>query len=252
MNDTKIETTDCTWNPVVGCKRHCPYCYARSIATQLYGSFEPRLFEKRLIEPRRVLTPRVVFVVNMGDLWGDWVPATWIEKVLAACRAADWHVYQFYTKDPSRYSSFLDKLPPRAWLGCTIDAGFDVDARGKRSLSPTNEERVELLNRVNYPRKFVSIEPFDPNSMDFYREMIPKMNVQWAHVGFRTFGGGRIDPRMPKWAWNRAAEICMMFDKLGIPVFPKDSIAFTDPDPWRGKWERGIPAGVALQSKQQH
>lgn len=71
---------------------------------KLYGSFEPRFFPERLIGPRRDLKPQVVFVVNMGDLWGDWVDATWIHKILEACCAAPWHVYQFYTKGPARYN----------------------------------------------------------------------------------------------------------------------------------------------------
>ncbi len=29
MNKTKIEWTDYTWNPVVGCKNGCWYCYAK-------------------------------------------------------------------------------------------------------------------------------------------------------------------------------------------------------------------------------
>ena len=29
MNRTKIEWADYTWNPVTGCLRGCPYCYAK-------------------------------------------------------------------------------------------------------------------------------------------------------------------------------------------------------------------------------
>ena len=32
MNATKIEWTDMTVNPVVGCSHGCPYCYARKMA----------------------------------------------------------------------------------------------------------------------------------------------------------------------------------------------------------------------------
>jgi len=192
MNTTNIETCTRTWNPAVGCRRHCPYCYACPIAINIYKSFEPRFFPERLIAPRRELVPQVVFVVNMGDLWGDWVEADWIHKVLEACCAAPWHTYQFYTKGPARYSEFLDELPPKAWLGVTIDEGCDVDKKGVRSISLPNDRRIEVFNKVEYPRKFVSIEPFDPTKMDFYREQIPKMKVQWAHVGLRTHGGGRM------------------------------------------------------------
>ncbi len=246
MNDTNIETTNKTWNPVVGCKRGCHYCYAQFIAKRLYGSFEPQLFENRLIEPCRDLAPSVVFVVNMGDLWGDWVEAMWIKLVLAACRKASWHTYQFYTKDPRRYSEFLSELPPRSWLGCTIDEGFDVNTHGKRSNTLPNAERIELLNRVDYPRKFVSIEPFDPTKLDFYLQHVPKMKVQWAHIGFRTWAGGRVG-ELAQSAFDAAAKVCALFDKEAIPVWPKSSIADNDLDSWPGKWKASIPEGIELK-----
>ncbi len=248
MNDTKIPTCDRTWNPGVGCWRNCNYCWAKPIAIKLYGSFEPKFIPERLIQPKQELKPANVFVGSMCDMWGDWVDAQWIKRILAAARAADWHTYQFYTKDPTRYAEFATQLPSNAWLGCTLDTGFDVDRNGKRSRSPTNEERIELLNRVRYPRKFVSIEPYDPAQQAWYAKHVPFMDVQWVHVGFRTFGQGRIAD-MPKSAWDSAAELCMAFDKRKIPVFPKESISANDPDSWPGKWRRALPAGMSLQSK---
>ena len=37
MNKTKIEWCDATWNPVVGCKHGCDYCYAKRIAARFGG-----------------------------------------------------------------------------------------------------------------------------------------------------------------------------------------------------------------------
>lgn len=37
MNKTDIEWADMTWNPVVGCKHGCEYCYARRIAKRFGG-----------------------------------------------------------------------------------------------------------------------------------------------------------------------------------------------------------------------
>ena len=37
MNKTDIEWADMTWNPVVGCKHGCEYCYARRIAERFGG-----------------------------------------------------------------------------------------------------------------------------------------------------------------------------------------------------------------------
>jgi len=37
MGQTKIEWCDYTWNPVVGCKHGCSYCYARRFAERGLG-----------------------------------------------------------------------------------------------------------------------------------------------------------------------------------------------------------------------
>lgn len=37
-----IEWAKWSWNPVVGCKHNCMYCYARDIAIRFYNDFEPR------------------------------------------------------------------------------------------------------------------------------------------------------------------------------------------------------------------
>jgi len=69
---------DETWNPVKGCKHGCNYCWARDVAKQnklrhqekYKDVFEPRLFPRELHRFRKA---KHIFVVDMGDLFGDWV-----------------------------------------------------------------------------------------------------------------------------------------------------------------------------------
>ena len=68
MQKTKIEWCDYTWNPVVGCKHGCSYCYARKISTRFNGNFEPTFYPKRLNDkmPKK---PSKIFVCSMADLF---------------------------------------------------------------------------------------------------------------------------------------------------------------------------------------
>ena len=43
MNRTKIDWADYTWNPVTGCYKGCPYCYAAKIANRFGLNFAPKL-----------------------------------------------------------------------------------------------------------------------------------------------------------------------------------------------------------------
>lgn len=129
MNKTKIDWATMSWNPVTGCRHGCPYCYARRTARRFdagcadpaplpgglhvltekikatpypYG-FEPTMHRYRLNQPERQEEPQTVFVCSMADLFGRWVPTSWIVEVLDACRRAPQHRYLFLTKNPARY-----------------------------------------------------------------------------------------------------------------------------------------------------
>lgn len=63
--------------------------------------FAPILHEYRLTQPAQKKKPANIFVCSMADLFGEWVPESWIERVFEACEAAPWHNYLFLTKKPT-------------------------------------------------------------------------------------------------------------------------------------------------------
>jgi len=84
-----------TWNPVTGCLHGCQYCY-------------PTFHRYRLDEPAQKKKPQNIFVSSMGDLFGDWVPDSWIKTVFEATNKAPQHNYLYLTKNPDRYYQLGD------------------------------------------------------------------------------------------------------------------------------------------------
>ena len=87
----------------------------------------------RLNQPERQAEPQTVFVCSMADLFGRWVPTSWIAEVLDACRRAPQHRYLFLTKNPARYLQldYMGLLPHENnfWYGryivaCKWDKGL--------------------------------------------------------------------------------------------------------------------------------
>jgi protein gp37 len=167
-----IPYCDYTWNPVTGCLHSCSYCFARRIAERFKGSkafpngFEPMFHGDRLIEPRKQSKPSRIFVSDMGDLFGDWVPSGWIEKVLAMVHISSRHTYLFLTKNPKRYKEF--EWPKNAWLGTSVENQAAAD------------ERIPLLLQTPAAVRFISAEPLlGPVDISKWA----KLFIPWVNAG---------------------------------------------------------------------
>jgi protein gp37 len=221
MNKTGIEYCDYTWNPATGCELGCNYCYARKIAERFKGGkafpngFKPTFHPERLKEPHKLGTkwncPEVwakgstIFVCSMADLFGDWVPDTWINEVMLASKRANRHTYIFLTKNPKRYQTIPGScFQSNFWFGASVTRLEDT-------------HRIDTIqNRVAGDNKFISFEPLlgDPGRLDL-------TDIKQVIVGAQT------NP-------NKCAElesilkICEAADEVGAKVFMKDSL--------QGRW----------------
>ncbi|MCA1973640.1 MAG: phage Gp37/Gp68 family protein, partial [Caenispirillum sp.] len=120
---TKIEWTDATWNPIVGCSvvsPGCTNCYAMRLAgTRLkhhpsragltwntkagpVWTGDVRLVESAIAQPLRWRRPRHIFVCAHGDLFHPAVPDAWIDRVFAVMALCPQHTFQVLTKRPDR------------------------------------------------------------------------------------------------------------------------------------------------------
>jgi protein gp37 len=128
---SKIEWTEATWNPVVGCSvvsPGCTNCYAMRMANRLAanpatphyaGTVEPSKAgpvwtgklamapEKALTAPLRRRKPTMYFVNSMGDLFHEDVPDDWIDRVFAVMALCPQHTFQVLTKRANRMRAYV-------------------------------------------------------------------------------------------------------------------------------------------------
>lgn len=244
MNKTKIDWCDSTWNPVTGCLHGCQYCYARGIAHRFgkdlpdWSDFACKNKGLHLLDNKIDATPypfgfeptlhcyrlneyigkkgRNIFVCSMADLFGEWVPDSWIEEVFTACGKAPQHNYLFLTKNPKRYielinkTNFFVKTKSNMWFGYTY----------------TSKDCDQWWN-PNY-NIFASVEPI--------LEQINIPRCKWLIIGAET--GRRKNKVIPKKQWIE--EIVYECRKSGIPVFMKSSLA----DIWGEALIQEFPEGL--------
>jgi protein gp37 len=119
MSDqTGIEWTDATWNPVTGCTKvsaGCDHCYAATFAERWRGvpghhfttGFDLTLRPGKLALPLTWRRPRRIFVNSMSDLFHDDIPDAYIARVFAVMALAPQHTFQVLTKRHARMRALL-------------------------------------------------------------------------------------------------------------------------------------------------
>ena len=192
-----------SWNPVTGCLHECSYCWARRLALTrlkrhphyaLHG-FKPAFNERAM--GRRFKPGEWVFVSDMGDLWGSWVPREWIERVLEVVRANPRTEFFFLTKNPARYFEFLDEMPENATLGATVetnrDEGYELVSR-----APKPSERLRAMAELDWPRKVVVVEPVLDFDLDEFVEALKRAKPVEVYVGYDNYGHRLPEPSLAK------------------------------------------------------
>lgn len=178
-----------TWNPLGGkCRHSCDYCYAqgpKGIVKQYRMSKyegEPRLFEHEL--NRQFKDFDVVFVCNMTNLLEASVPASLVTKILEnIISRKEAPTYFFLEKNPARYREFLPLLRRiNCILGITLETNRSTSFC---SHAPSPMERWEAFKDLEFPNKFVSIEPIMAFDTKELLEIIFNIsNLDAVAVGF--------------------------------------------------------------------
>jgi protein gp37 len=208
-NNSLIEWTQDTWNPVTGCTKisqGCAHCYAERLARRLQKMGNPRynngfqltLHEDLLKSPLSKKQPRMIFVNSMSDIFHEDIPLEFIERIFQTMNAASWHTFQILTKRSKRMASLAPylKWTSNIWMGVTIE----------------NQEwtsRISDLKTVPAYVRFLSCEPL-LSSISMNLEQI-----SWVIVG----GESGPNSRLMQADWVRS--IMKQCQNARIPFFFK-------------------------------
>ncbi|AWH14464.1 Gp37/Gp68 family protein [Mycobacterium phage TChen] len=244
-DNTGIEWTDATWNPVTGCTEvspGCDHCYAKTFAERWRGTpghyfengFDVQLRPDKLDQPLRWRKPRKIFVNSMADLFHDQVPDQYIAGVFAVMARAPQHTFQVLTKRHGRMRSLLNEHDfaarvcgaddiawplPNVWLGVSTEDQKWADVR------------IPALLDTPAAIRFISAEPL-LGAIDLYTTPTGGApfwgsQLDWVIVGGES--GPSARPMHPDWARSlrdqcQAAGVPFLFKQHGQyrPVVPSD------------------------------
>lgn len=191
-----------TWNPVSGCLYNCNYCWARNLATtKLHNShryvngFNPNFNETEFRS--RFGKGDLVFVSDMGDLFGAFIPSEWILRVLNQVSKFPDADFLFMTKNPQRYHEFLPSMPKNTILGTTIETNIDeIIQTDKISTAPLPSERYGCMKDLDWDRKMVSIEPILDFDLKTFSQWIENIYPFLVYVGYDNYNHKLREPNL--------------------------------------------------------
>jgi protein gp37 len=186
---TKIQWTNETWNPIIGCDKiseGCKNCYAEKMAKRLasinstsyylyvvkgeyYGTNQAVIHPKwngnthfvqsALEKPFKWKKPRMIFVCSMGDLFHDSVKSEDLDKVIKVIIDNPQHTFQVLTKRPEnmqRYFKYLySKFSEYTDTTPIPNLWLGVTAENQKRAN----ERIPVLLQIPAAKRFVSCEP---------------------------------------------------------------------------------------------
>ena len=225
-----IEWTEATWNPVVGCRKvsaGCANCYAERMSKRLAamatadleagrnpgrkasylhvinnrGRWNGDVFlnDTAVDAPRQWRVSRVIFVNSMSDLFHEDVPLDFIHRVFTTMNDCPQHTFQVLTKRPERARELSSKLPwtPNIWMGTSVE-------------NAKVTYRVKELRGTAAKVKFLSVEPLIGPI-----PRVPIAGIDWVIVGGES--GPRARPMDPSWV-RQIRDRCKA---RGVPFFFK-------------------------------
>ncbi len=190
---SKIEWTEQTWNPVIGCSKlsaGCKNCYAERMACRLANmaiadiaknggvrketatekyievvecnsegiadgwNRKTVLVKQALDKPLRRKKPSMYFVCSMGDLFHSSVKEDWIDLVFDVVSQCPQHTFQVLTKRPERMDAYIrGRVKDGKPLLPNLWCGTSVESQA------VADARIPYLLRTPAALRFVSVEP---------------------------------------------------------------------------------------------
>ena len=257
MMSTKIEWTNKTWNPIVGCTHAsigCQNCYAERMANRLsknpvtkekYGSVigpdgkwngKTNFIPEELEKPMKWKKPAMIFVCSMSDLFHTSNSFDWIDEVMKVILNSERHIFQILTKRPEiakRYFSTFkaDKyFPPKnLWIGVSaenqeqadnrIPALLEIPAKVRFVSAEPLLSKVDLRNiDANNYENFCMINALTGDHTDMGRPYFPVNKLDWVIAGPET--GPKSRPMKYEWIESLAYQC----ESAGVAFFDKKNI----------------------------
>jgi len=200
--DSTIEWTEKTWNPITGCSKispGCDNCYAERMTRRLKAMGSPNYkngfkltcHPQALTIPLQWKKPCTVFVNSMSDLFHKETPLSFIKDVFKIMKRAEQHQFQVLTKRSKRLKQLDSEMEWKSniWMGVSLENQDFI-------------HRVDNLRKTSAHVKFLSLEPLIGPIHELNLD-----GIDWVIVGGESGPGAR--PMQSDWV-TEIQKVCQL------------------------------------------
>lgn len=171
----------------LNCFFNCEYCYGNAIYQRFNDSFKKGFYVSRLNGIKKCKD--YCFIANMLDFFHPKVPYSLIRFTIQHLNSLNKDVQLYYlTKNPNRYSEFIEFFNEKDynWIGITVES--DSYSYQKRIVSDAVDPSIRLSDfaKIDYPRKYISLEPILKFDEDKLVNLIKQNEVKLVIIGANT------------------------------------------------------------------
>lgn len=210
-----------TWNPIKGeCLHGCVYCYMKK-----WGKQKPVYLDKKYFN-KPIKSDKTIFVCSGTDMFGDWIPAEWIIKVLDYCKQFD-NTYLFQSKNPGRFLNFKDLFPEKTILCTTIESDkyYKHIYQNDNISFPQKRMQDLIYMKICYDFKImITIEPILDFYLSFFPYWIIENNNEFGGFEQINIGADSKGHNLPEPSKEKLKRFIAALDKAGCNLYLKSNL----------------------------
>lgn len=247
-----------TLSPITGCQNACRnYCYARKLAitrlknSYLHGNniiapipqitraaasadpFHPRFWKERVETLHQLAKAKKsmgIFLCDMGEIAGPWVPVDWLMDIFDGIETARQH--RFYILSKCYNSHVILNYPKNVWVGFSVT----TQSQYKIVMELCRLYQDDYRDRI----RFLSVEPL-LEDIDMDADELRAAGIKWVIAGalsgtrktLEDVMGTKTELRLRPWHGTKMvlvpkvewlSKVAEATKKAGIPLFCKPEL----------------------------